>query len=97
MRTSVYQTASLLAFAASLGATAMLWQWADAVYRSDQWRGWVIGTSSIGVPVVVLSACLLWLGHERRVGHDNARVGWLPWALGLLAFLWIAVFLFSLM
>jgi hypothetical protein len=97
MRASLYRTVCLLAFGASLGATAILWRWADAVYRSDQWKGWMIGTSSMGVPVVVLSACLLWLGHERRVGHDNARVGWLLWTLGIMVFLWMAMFAFSLM
>jgi hypothetical protein len=97
MHTSTYHTVSALAFAAALGATALLWQWADAVYGSDQWKGWVIGASSMGVPVVVLSAAMLWLGRERRAGRVNARVGWLPWVLGLCAFLWIAMFLFSLM
>jgi hypothetical protein len=97
MRTSVYQTASVLALAASLCATAVLWLWADSVYRSDQWKGWLIGAGSMGVPVILLSACMLWLGHERRAGNVNARMGWLPWALGICVFLWIAMLLFSLM
>jgi hypothetical protein len=97
MRTRVYQTASVLALAASVFATALLWLWANFVYTSDQWKGWIIGASSLGVPVIVLSACMLWLAHERRAGNAGARVGWLPWVLGICVFLWIAMFLFSLM
>ena len=97
MRTSVYQTASVLALAASFCAAALLWQWANFVYKSDQWKGWIIGASSMGVPVIALSACMLWLAHERRAGNANARVGWLLWVLGICLFLWIAMFLFSLM
>lgn len=97
MRISVYQTASVLALAASLSATAILWQWANSVYSGDQWKGWIIGVSSMGVPAIVLSAYMLWLRHERRAGKVDARVGWLPWALGICVFLWIAMFLFSLM
>ena len=97
MRTSVYQTASVLALAASLLAAAILGQWSNAVYKSDQWYGWIIGASSMGVPVLVLSTCALWLAHERRAGRANARVSWLPWVLGACAFLWIVMLLFSLM
>jgi hypothetical protein len=97
MRTSAYHTTSVMALAVSIGTTALLWQWANAVYRSDQWYGWIIGAGSMGVPVVVLSACALWLGHERNAGHANARVGWLPWVLGIWMILWMALFLFSLM
>ena len=97
MRTSVYQTTSVVALAASFGATGILWQLANSVYKSDQWKGWVIGASGMGVPVIVLSACMLWLAHERRSGNANARVSWLPWVLGICVFLWIAMFLFSLM
>jgi hypothetical protein len=97
MRTSAYQTASVVALAASFCVTAILWQWANSVYSTNQWKGWIIGASSMGVPVLVLSACLLWLGRERRAGNVNARVGWLSWVLGICVLLWIAMFLFSLM
>ena len=97
MRTSTYQTASVLALAASLFATAILWQWANVVYKSDQWKGWIIGASSLSVPVIVLSAFMIWLAHERRAGNADARVRWLPWLVGICVVLWIAMFLFSLM
>jgi hypothetical protein len=97
MRISVDQAASLLAFAASLVATFILWQWAGAVYRTDQWKGWLIGASSAGVPVLTLSACVFWLGYRRRAGHIHARVGLLPWLLAVCASVWIAMVLFSLM
>jgi len=97
MTTGVYQTVSVLALAVSLCAAAILRQWSNAVYQSNQWHGWIIGASSMGVPVIVLGACTLWLAHERRAGNANARVGWLRWVLGFSAFLWIAMLLFSLM
>ena len=97
MRTSVYQAISLTSLAGSILATVAMWRWANAVYRIDQSKGWLIGASSLGIPVLVLTLCWLWIRRDRKLGNPNAKVGWLPWVLGLSAFLWGSMVVFSLL